>query len=80
MATLRAWIQEGAPWTGHWAFEKIADGRLPSADWGKRAWNARDGRGDWSVSPIDVFAAEKLEKEGVQPSPEEDPARLIFFG
>lgn len=77
VATLRAWIQEGAPWTGHWAFEKIADRQLQSADWGRRAWNAKDGRGDWSLNPIDGFVAEKLEKEGLQPSTEEDPARLI---
>jgi hypothetical protein len=75
VALLRQWIKEGAVWTGHWAFQPIGDVRLPKADWQK--WNARDGRSDWSANPIDGFVAEKLVKEGLTPSPEEEPARLL---
>ncbi len=64
--TLRAWVQEGAPWSRHWAFEpprKPEDGSL--AD-GSRA-----------VNPVDRFVLARLREEGIEPSGPADKATLL---
>ena len=64
---LRRWIQEGAVWAGHWAFEPITKPALP-----------KDSRLSAPIrNPIDAFVQARLQAEGLKPSPEEDPARLI---
>src|SRR5206468_881409 len=64
IAILRQWIQDGAKYEGHWAFQKIA---APA--------NAPKVQGGASV--IDAYVRARLEKEGLKPSPEEEKARLI---
>src|SRR4051794_10133044 len=66
---LKRWVSEGAPWTGHWAFEPVKEPAVPPLDL------ARDLRG--SGNPIDAFVRARLAKEGLTPAPEEDRARLI---
>jgi hypothetical protein len=63
---LRRWIDEGASWGVHWAFEppKRVDPPLP-----------RD-RG-WVWNPIDRFILTRLEETGLAPSPEADRETLI---
>jgi hypothetical protein len=63
---IRRWIEEGAPWQEHWAF--IAPKR-PEPPFVKNA--------KWVKNPIDAFILARLEKEGMQPSPEADPRTLI---
>jgi mono/diheme cytochrome c family protein len=73
VALLRRWIEEGAVWTGHWAFQPVKPTAVPAiAD-----RNARAGYGDWSRNPIDAFILQKLGCVNMQPSPAEEPARLI---
>lgn len=77
---LKRWIAEGAVWTGHWSFQPVKPVKVPVlADCGVgfAEWNARNGYGDWSRSPIDAFILEKLGAEKLRPSPEEEPARLL---
>jgi hypothetical protein len=57
--TLRRWIEQGAPWARHWAFEPPQRPRMPAVK--NAAW-VRNG--------IDAFVLERLEKEGLSPSPE----------
>lgn len=59
---LKRWIQEGANWTGHWAFEAVKPMAVPAVG---------------AKHPIDAFVQERLTKEGLKPAPEEDPARLL---
>ncbi|HXX92267.1 MAG TPA: DUF1549 domain-containing protein, partial [Planctomycetota bacterium] len=64
-ALLRKWIEQGAPWQGHWAFlppEKPALPKTHDASW------ARNG--------IDSFILARLEEEGLRPSPEADRSTL----
>jgi hypothetical protein len=58
IATLRDWIREGAAWRGHWAFEPVTRPALPET---------RDR--NWPRNAIDHLVAQRLEKEGLAPSP-----------
>jgi len=73
VATLRAWIDEGAHWPDdgavekkHWAYEKPLRHPLPKVK------NMK-----WPRNGIDYFVLEKLEHEKLKPSPEADRATLI---
>jgi hypothetical protein len=63
---LRAWIEQGAKFQTHWAFNKPIQRPLPEV---------RDK--GWARNPIDRFILARLEKEGMRPSPEADRATLI---
>ncbi len=59
--TLRQWIAEGAVWGKHWSFEKPVRPQLPPSN----------------RNPIDVMIQNRLEQEGLQPSPAADKRTLI---
>jgi len=63
---LRRWIAEGAEYQGHWAFQAVRRSPPPPA---------RDTEG--VVNPIDLFIRHELDKRGLKPAPEADPATLI---
>ena len=63
---LAEWIRQGAKWQQHWAFVPPVKPQLPTVK--NQAW-ARNG--------IDNFILTRLEKEGLQPSPEADRATLL---
>jgi hypothetical protein len=58
-ATLRNWIQQGAVYQKHWAFDPIQRPAPPAT----RA-------PEWARNPIDRFILARLEHEKIQPSPE----------
>ena len=77
IATLRAWIDQGAEWpvtakaaqpqkSSHWAFQPIQRPALP--DVLRRAW---------VINPIDRFVLARLEAEHVDPSPEAPKTTVI---
>ena len=66
VATLRAWIEQGAKWQSHWSFVPPKRPELPAV---------RDTA--WVRNPIDRFILARLEREGLSPSPETDRARLL---
>ena len=79
IALLRAWIDQGAVWpedgstttsraqdAGHWAYR--APVRPPAP---------RVSRTDWARTPIDAFILARLEKAGLQPSPEASRTALL---
>ena len=73
VALLKEWIKQGAKWGKHWSYEKVVKPAVPKiAEFGMR--NA-----EWqnSAHPIDAFIAQRLKKEGLQPSPQVDAAALI---
>ena len=63
---LRRWIEQGAQWQKHWAFIPPARPVVPQVK-----------RPDWVRNPIDAFILARLEREGLQPSPEAPPATLL---
>ena len=61
--TLGCWIDQGAVWKGHWAFEPVIEPRVPTP---KRA--------GWARNPIDAFVLARLETLGLEPAaPAADP-------
>lgn len=63
---LRRWIDAGAPYATHWAFEKPRRPAMPKV------------RGEkWCRNPIDRFVLARLEAAGLTPSPEADRPTLV---
>jgi uncharacterized protein DUF1553/uncharacterized protein DUF1549/concanavalin A-like lectin/glucanase superfamily protein/cytochrome c len=60
------WVRQGARWQGHWAFTTPTRPLLP-----------RIKNTEWPKNAIDYFVLERLEREGMEPSPEADRATLI---
>ena len=63
---LRRWIDQGAPWGKHWAYETPRRPDLPPVT------NSR-----WPRNPIDRFVLARLEKDGLAPAPEASKETLI---
>jgi hypothetical protein len=75
VATLKAWIDQGADWPesgsavaakDHWAFKAPVRPSLPKVSDPK-----------WVRTPIDAFILARLDKEGFKPSPEADKITLL---
>jgi mono/diheme cytochrome c family protein len=77
IATLKAWIEQGAEWPDavgatvtatktHWAFVPPLKPELPAVI-----------HANWVRNPIDRFILARLEKEGLTPSPEADRVTLL---
>ena len=64
--TLRLWVEQGAQWEGHWAFQPIERPSVPEV---KRANRTRN--------PIDHFVQRQAESRGLSPASEADAATLI---
>ncbi|MCY4027619.1 MAG: DUF1553 domain-containing protein [Acidobacteria bacterium] len=62
---LRRWIDEGASWEQHWAFEPIERPGAPAVP-----------DATWARGPVDRFVAARLEAEGLAPAAEADPRTL----
>ena len=62
---LTKWIDAGAEYASHWAYEPIARPAVPAVT------------NDISKNPVDVFIAQKLKEKGLEISPEADRATLL---
>ena len=65
-AVLIQWIDEGAVYKPHWAFEKPVMPKILSVE-----------RKDWVRNPIDNFVLARLEEKKLEPSKETDKETLI---
>jgi hypothetical protein len=65
-ATLIKWIEQGAEYKPHWAFVAPQKPEVPKVK-----------NKEWAKNEIDYFVLNRLEKEGLQPSPEADRETLI---
>lgn len=77
MGLILAWIDQGANWpegvgsdavqvAKHWAYVPPVRSSLPQVQ-----------KSTWPRNPIDAFVLSRLEKEGLAPSPDADPAVLL---
>ena len=69
-ATLIKWVDQGAAYKPHWAFTKPEKSEVPETD------------ESWAINEIDHFVRDKLEENGVDPSPEaarENLIRRLYF-
>ena len=74
IATLTAWVQQGADWPDgvdltaledrmdHWSFQPVTMPEVPQVS-----------NREWPRSPIDQFILSRLEQEGLTPAPPADP-------
>jgi hypothetical protein len=63
---LKSWIQQGAAWSKHWAFEPMRKTVPVTVD---------DAR--WNENPIDAFLYDSLAQDNLRPNPPADRATLI---
>lgn len=63
---IKQWIEEGAPWSKHWAYVKPQPAPIPNVK-----------KQGWSINWIDHFVLSRLEKQNLQPAPEADKITLI---
>ena len=66
IALIREWIDQGAHWESHWAFDPP-----------KRSSLSEVKDKAWPRNPIDYFTLARLEAEGLKPSPEADKVTLL---
>lgn len=71
---LKTWIQQGASWGKHWAYEPVQAPILPEVKLEAGLSTDSDSR---STNPIDVFVENKLEEQGLNFSPEENSNKLL---
>jgi hypothetical protein len=64
--TLRQWIEQGAKWQKHWSFIAPERPAIPAVK-----------NTSWVRNPIDAFVLERLEREGLGPSPEAGRETLL---
>ncbi len=74
MQLLKAWIDSGAKWGKHWAFEPIQRPAVPEL---KSQISNLKSQISPIRNPIDVFVRARLEKESLSPSPEAAKHTLI---
>ncbi|MEM6470565.1 MAG: DUF1549 and DUF1553 domain-containing protein, partial [Planctomycetota bacterium] len=70
---LRRWIEEGAAWEAHWAFEPLSDPGVPTLETAT----------DWQNHPIDAFLVDSLFKAGLKtsgPANKRELVRRVYFG
>lgn len=63
---LRRWIEQGAPWRNHWAYEKPELPTVPTVT-----------ESDWPRQELDRFVLDRLTRQGIQPSRDESPQRWL---
>ena len=61
--TIRRWVAEGAVYEKHWSYEPVKRPAVPEIRGAK--------------NPIDAFIQERLQREGLKPSPEADRRTLL---
>ncbi len=69
---LRKWIEQGAKWQGHWAFQPLSKSAPPAA----AVANTADSFRTFAVNEVDTFAWRVMQDEGVSPSPRADRRTL----
>lgn len=63
--TIRRWIEQGAEYDAHWAYQKPQRPAVPAAP------------ADWAANPIDNFLLAAMTEQGLKPSPEADKRTLL---
>jgi hypothetical protein len=66
IATLKAWMQQGAPWQDHWSFQPPTKPALPKVS-----------NPGWVRDPLDAFVLARLDREQLKPEPEANRAAWL---
>jgi hypothetical protein len=73
---LDRWIEQGAPYQGHWAFDVPVRPTVPAKAVADSKWNG-EAKECWSKNPIDAFIAAPLIDRNWDPSPPADSPTLL---
>jgi len=63
---LRRWVEQGAPWSDHWAFAPVRRPALPAVT-----------NTAWALQPLDRFVLARLESMGLKPGSPAGRERLL---
>ncbi|MBC8155064.1 MAG: DUF1553 domain-containing protein [Bacteroidetes bacterium] len=76
--TLRTWINQGAEWGDHWAYQTPVQPEVPAIGtfWGRLGLSA-DPELSWARNEIDHFVLQKLHEQQLTPSPQANKATLL---
>lgn len=76
--TLRQWINQGAKWGDHWAYQPPSKPDIPAIGtfWGRLGLTS-DTETKWAKNEIDHFILQKLHEQQLNPSPEADKPTLL---
>jgi hypothetical protein len=75
---LRKWIDQGAEWGDHWAYQTVQKPDVPAiGTFLSRLGITANDETDWAKNEIDQFILDKLKQDQLKPSPEADRATLI---
>lgn len=64
---LKEWIAAGAEYSPHWAFQAPVQPKIPSST----------TNSDWVRGDVDAFILDRIEREGLSPSPAADKITLL---
>ena len=67
IAALTRWVEQGAKWSTHWAFDPMTKPEVPTG--------LKDQQ--WAKNPIDAFVLARLAREGLNPAAAADKERLL---
>lgn len=75
---LRNWIDQGAEWGDHWAYQRVERPAVPKTGtfWSRLGITESDET-NWATNEIDQFILDKLKTEQLKPSAEADRPTLI---
>ncbi|GAB3318551.1 hypothetical protein GCM10027299_10180 [Larkinella ripae] len=75
---LRNWIDQGAEWGKHWAYQPVEKPDVPAIGtfWSRLGVTDREET-TWAQNEIDHFVLAKPKPDGLKPSPEADRVTLI---
>ncbi|MFC4873707.1 DUF1553 domain-containing protein [Negadavirga shengliensis] len=76
--TLTKWVNQGAKWGKHWAYELPHDVEVPTSSITFRAgFSSGEERSPFLQNEIDHFIAKQLHSKELEPSPQADPKVLL---
>lgn len=75
---LKKWIDQGAKWGNHWAYNRVERPKVPSiGGFWARLGLTDDDETRWAKNEIDRFVLEKLREQSLKPAPEAERGILI---
>ncbi len=66
IALIKRWVEQGAEWKGHWAYDPLTRPAVPQV-----------ADGAWAIDPIDRFVLSRLNQEQLKPSDDADAITLV---
>ena len=76
--TLKKWIDQGAKWGQHWAYNRVESPEVPKiGTFFSRFGLTDNAETSWAKNEIDHFILEKLRVENLKPAPQADRPTLL---